>query len=123
MPVSAIAHFTPVVITNLDEAAIVALLETRPYQRFPVARNGAIDGVLLRSEVTQARAENRPMRLLPAVSARPHQTIRECQALLIESTCGMIVITDKPHGSPLAVVTLHDLLRAQAAISERAGDA
>jgi CIC family chloride channel protein len=33
----------------------------------------------------------------------------------------MIVITDHAHGLPLAVMTLHDLLRAQAAISEREG--
>jgi len=119
LPISAIAHFQPVVLASTDEAAVVAVLDTRPYQRFPVTKNGTIDGILLRAEVTQARREKRPLRLLPAVSARPSQTIRECQALLIESSCGMIVISADPQGLPLAVVTLHDLLRAQAAISER----
>jgi CIC family chloride channel protein len=33
----------------------------------------------------------------------------------------LIVVTDHAHGVPLAVVTLHDLLRAQTAISEREG--
>jgi len=55
------------------------------------------------------------------VTANPSQTIRQCQALLIESACGLIIIADPAEGRPLAVVTLHDLLRAQAAISEREG--
>jgi CIC family chloride channel protein len=41
--------------------------------------------------------------------------------LLIESVSGLIVITDTDQGRPLAVVTLHDLLRAQTAISDREG--
>ncbi len=120
LPISAIAQFDPVVITSLDEVAVVAVLDAKPYQRFPVTRDGHLDGVLVRTEFAQARTEQRPVRLLPAVSARPSQTIRECQALLIGSPCGLIVITD-PQGLALAVVTLHDLLRAQTAISEREG--
>jgi CIC family chloride channel protein len=121
LPISAIAHFQPVVVTNLEEASLAAILETTPYRRFPVATDGVLDGVLLRTDCEQARKEKRAVRLLPAVTARPGQTIRECQALLIESTCGLIVITDTDRGQPLAVVTLHDLLRAQAAIGEREG--
>ena len=121
LPISAIAQFEPVVLASLDDAAIAGVLEAKPYQRFPVTKNGNLDGILLRTEVSQARAEQRPVRVLPAVSARPSQTIRECQALLIGSPCGLIVITDQVRGVPLAVVTLHDLLRAQTAISEREG--
>lgn len=121
LPISAIAHFDPVIVTDLDEAKRRAILEGAPYQRFPVATAGLVEGILLRADAEQARVEKRAVRLLPAVTARPSQTIRECQALLIESTCGLIVITDTAGGRPLAVVTLHDLLRAQAAISEREG--
>lgn len=121
LPVSAIAQFDPVVLTSLEEETITPVLDAKPYQRFPVTREGILDGVLERSEFIQAREEQRPVRLLPAASARPSQTIRECQVLLIGSACGMIVITDNPKGIPLAVVTLHDLLRAQTAISEREG--
>lgn len=121
LPISAIAQFQPVVLAGIDDDAVTAVLEAKPYERFPVTREGKLDGVLLRAEVTRARAEQRAVRLLPAVSARPSQTIRECQALLISSPCGMIVITDHAEGVPLAMVTLHDLLRAQTAISEREG--
>lgn len=121
LPVSAIAHFQPVVVTDLEEMNLAAVLEKTPYQRFPVATNGVLEGILLRTDCELARKEKRAVRLLPAVTARPSQTIRQCQALLIESTCGLIVITDTDQGRPLAVVTLHDLLRTQAAISEREG--
>jgi CIC family chloride channel protein len=121
LPVSAIAHFTPIVLSTLDETAVAEALATSPYQRFPVTKEGMLDGILLRTEATQAQVEHRAVRLLPAVTARPDQTIRECQSLLIESPCGMIVITDIQQGIPLAVVTLHDLLRAQTAVSEREG--
>jgi CIC family chloride channel protein len=121
LPVSAIAQFAPVVLSALDDETIDSLLARHPYQRFPVIRDGLLAGILLRAEVAQARMERRAMRLLPPVSARPGQSIRDCQALLIDSPCGLLVISDQPRGIPLAVVTLHDLLRAQAAISEREG--
>jgi CIC family chloride channel protein len=41
------------------------------------------------------------------------------QTLLIESDEAMVVITDREGGQPLAVVTLHDLLRAQLAMAGR----
>jgi CIC family chloride channel protein len=121
LPVSAIAHFQPVVLTDLENGSLADALEKTPYQRYPVARDGKLDGILLRKDFEQARTENRPVTLVPAVTARPSQTIRECQILLLESVSGLIVITDTDQGRTLAVVTLHDLLRAQTAISDREG--
>jgi CBS domain-containing protein len=37
----------------------------------------------------------------------------------IEETSGFIVLSDTPTGHVLGVVTLHDILRAQLAMSER----
>ena len=39
---------------------------------------------------------------------------------LIESNSMIVVLLDRPGGQVLGVVTLHDLLRAQAAMSEAA---
>jgi len=123
LPISAIAHFQPVILTTLEPGPLADLLSKSPYQRYPVAQHGTLDGILLRTDFEQAQADHRPVSLVPAVTALPSQTIRECQMLLIESVCGLIVITDTDTdgGRPLAVVTLHDLLRAQAAISDREG--
>ncbi len=121
LPISAIAQFEPVVLTGIDEKTVSTVLEGHPYQRFPVTKGRNLDGILERSEFALAQADRRPVRLEPAITARPSQTIRQCQALLIESSTGLIVITDQPGGIPLAVVTLHDLLRAQTAIGDREG--
>jgi CIC family chloride channel protein len=121
LPISAIAHFQPVVIENLNSEAITLALGKTPYDRFPVVKDGALSGIMLRSEVVLAETEGRAPRPIPAVSAKPSQTVRQCQALLIESTCGLIVIVDETRGLPLAVVTLHDLLRAQVAMTDREG--
>jgi chloride channel protein, CIC family len=121
LPISAIAHFQPVVIENPNPESIAETLAKSPYDRFPVVKDGALTGILLRSEVVLAETEGRAARPIPAVSAKPSQTIRQCQALLIESECGLVVVVDDARGLPLAVVTLHDLLRAQTAISDREG--
>jgi CIC family chloride channel protein len=121
LPISAIAQFEPIVLDSVDLPLIAPVFRAKPYGRFPVAYDGRLHGILERTEFEEAAEEQRPVKLLPAFCARPSQSIRECQALLIESGCGMIVLTDQVQGRPLAVVTLHDLLRAQTSISEREG--
>ncbi len=49
-----------------------------------------------------------------------NQSVAELQARLIESNSMIVVLLDRPGGQVLGVVTLHDLLRAQAAMSEAA---
>jgi hypothetical protein len=49
----------------------------------------------------------------------PRRAIREAQTLLLESIDTMLVITDETSGQVIAVVTLHDLLRAQLAFAEK----
>ena len=46
---------------------------------------------------------------------------RGSQDLLIESPTHTLLLTDQPDGNPLAIVTLHDILRAQVAMSDREG--
>lgn len=122
LPISAIARSNPSILSNLESETIDALLEANPYRRFPVIFDGKIQGVLLRTEATTAQKEKRVVRLLAAVAARPSQSIRECQSLLIESPSGLLLISEQADGLPTAVVTLHDLLRAQTLICEREGD-
>jgi len=122
LPISAIAHFEPVVLDKLDETTLAGMLESKPYRCFPVVRDGKLVGLVGRAEMENAMKEKRKVRLLPPATVRPSHTIREAQAQLIESAAGLVVITDVANdGRPLGVVTLHDLLRAQAAISEREG--
>ena len=113
LPVSAIASFQPVTIHSLETNEISALLKAYPYQRFPVESGGWLAGVLTRKEAVLALAENRPPRLEPATTCLREQTIRDLQRLLIESASQFVVVLDRPGGTILGLVTLHDLLRAE----------
>jgi CIC family chloride channel protein len=113
LPVSAIANFRPVVAGDLDPAEIRKLLQAHPYQRFPVASAGKLAGILTRKEAEAALTEKRAPRLEPATTCLPGQTIRQLQALLIESSTGLVVLTAADGQAVLGVVTLHDLLRAE----------
>ena len=92
-----------------------------PYSRFPVVEGGRLTGILNRAEIQIALDRGAAPKAGVAYDVRPWQVIREIQNLLIESEDGIVVVTDRENGNPIAVVTLHDLLRAQLAISEREG--
>ena len=113
LPVSAIANFQPVVLLNPGAAEIQKALKAHPYQRFPVAKEGRLAGILTRKEAEAALAEKRLPRLEAAITCLPGQSIRQLQALLIESTTHLVVLTDAEGQNVLGLVTLHDLLRAE----------
>jgi chloride channel protein, CIC family len=120
LPISAIAHFDPVVVEGLESHGLREALE-HSYRRFPVTNAGRLIGILSRAEIEAALEGKRALRPSPASVAHPGQFVREVQDLLIQSDDGMVVITDREGGRPLAVVTLHDVLRTQLAMSEREG--
>jgi chloride channel protein, CIC family len=119
LPVSAIANFSPVLLKDLSRETVEASLKQHPYLAFPVILDKQLAGVLSRAEAERALRENREPRLEPAVTCRPNQSIRELQLLLIESTTGVVILTDRPGGRVLGLVTLHDLFRAEVSIAER----
>jgi CIC family chloride channel protein len=117
LPVAAIANFHPVTVAELGSAEIRSLLRAHPYQRFPVVASGTVTGILTRKEAEAALVAERAPKLEPAVTCPRDQSVAELQARLIESHSMMVVLLDRPGGQVLGVVTLHDLLRAQAAMS------
>ena len=120
LPVSALANFKPVAVSDLSSTALTQLLERHPYGRFPVVLDGELKGIAVRAQITAASASGQPLKFEPAITCRPGQSIRESQALLIQSTTGAIAITDDAN-KLLGIVTLHDLLRAQLGVAEREG--
>jgi CIC family chloride channel protein len=117
LPVSAIANFHPVIISDLSPENLRTHFETHPMERFPVVVGNELKGILTRKETTSALAEKRAFKLDAVVTCRTNQTIRELQGLLIESTSQLVVVLDAS-GKVLGVVTLHDLLRAEVALGK-----
>jgi CIC family chloride channel protein len=118
LPVAAIANFHPVTAGHLGSSEVEKLLRAHPYERFPVVDNGTVRGILTRKEAQAALTGKRAPRLEPAVTCLRDQSVAELQTRLIESNSMMVVLLDRPGGHVLGLVTLHDLLRAQAAMSE-----
>ncbi len=119
LPVSAIANFKPVLVGDTSEVALRGLLERHPYRNFPVVENGELKGIAMRREIESALVEHRLLRIEPARTCTPSDSIGDAQRQLVESTTGTVVIIRNEDGHLLAFLTLHDLLRAQIAISER----
>jgi CIC family chloride channel protein len=112
LPVAAILSAAPVVLSDLAPATIEETLKAHPYSRFPVESAGKLEGILTRTEAAAAVTENRAIRLEPATTCRPDQTIRELQTLLISSSTNFVIVTNGD-GKIQGVITLHDLLRAE----------
>jgi len=121
LPISALANFKPVVASDLSAKALSELLEQHPYRHFPVMDDGRLKGIASRAEIAAALKEQRQLNVKEAVTCRPHQSIRESQAQLIQSATGTLVITDESESKLLGIMTLHDLVRAQLAVAEREG--
>ena len=119
LPISAIAQFEPVVIEDLSVGTLKDLLRQHPYRYFPVVESGRLKGIAVRAEVEAAIGQSRSVNIEPAITCRPGEIIREMQNCFIDGNTGFIVLSDSPDGRVLGVVTLHDVLRAQVAMSER----
>ena len=119
LPISAIASFKPTVIADLAEPALAQILFAHPYRRFPVVIGGQLKGIASRTEIESALAAHRPVALDPAPIATPSDTIRDSQVKMIDSPTQTLILSDQPGGNILGIVTLHDVLRAQVAMSDR----
>jgi CIC family chloride channel protein len=116
LPVSEIARTRPIVLPDLERATIQNYLESYPYQRFPLVVRGDIRGILSRRDLKSALSENTVLVPAPPVVCGPDMSVREVGSLLMESQSGMVLVRDSPSGNLITVVTLHDLIRAQAAL-------
>ncbi|HKW30621.1 MAG TPA: chloride channel protein [Verrucomicrobiae bacterium] len=113
LPVSTIANFQPVILNSLEPVEVEKALKANVFTCFPVMHEGKLTGIATQTELAEALAEKRAPKLAPLVRCEPRQTIRQLQALLIESPTGMAVVCEPADGKLLGLVTLHDVLRAQ----------
>lgn len=117
-PVSLLANLKPVIAESLDLKPLQALLLNHPYTQFPVVIGGEIRGVLTRDEATRAIREKRAPVLAEATICRPDVSLRAVQMQLIESKTGFLLLCEQPSATPVGILTLHDILRAQQAAAE-----
>ena len=103
---------------DTSETSLRTLLANHPYQCFPVKINGVLKGVVTRSEIESAVQQKRQPVVKPAAICHNEEKLRNIENKFIQSTTGMVIVVDKDDSSIIGLITLHDLLRAQAAIME-----
>lgn len=116
LPVSAIANPRPVVVTDLSAPALRAVVDRYPFAHFPVVREGRLEGIVDRAAIAAALGSGAEPALHKASTCHPDQTVREVGDKFIESPANILVVVDREVGGVVGIITLHDLIRAQAAI-------
>ena len=116
LPISTIANRNPIVATSLDEQNLRELVEKHPYRAFPVLMDGKLQGIITREAIDKALKEQNQPPIEDAVTCRIDQTVHVVADAFIASPSGVIVLTDPATKTLAGIITLHDLLRAQASI-------
>ncbi len=117
LPLVTIASKRPVVITDWSAESLSAMLIQHPYNMFPARTEDGLRCVS-RVELEAAVKENRQPSTEQVGIARPEQVVREISDIFIQTRSGMILIIDPETDQVTGLLTLHDILRAQAALME-----
>ena len=118
MPVAALANKKIVALTSLAPEALKAALAKHPYRCFPVIIDGTLRGVVTRDVVQHALACGTEPELEKPVIFLAHQSLKEVEPQMIAATAGLFLVAKTEGEAVTGVFTLHDLMRAQAALLE-----
>lgn len=116
LPVSAIANHKPVVIRSLNLERLHEFVDRYPYNCFPVEIDGKLGGVVMRQEILQSILNQEKPPLHRAVTCFPDQPLSEVGNKFIESPVNVLVMVGRAREEIQGIITLHDIIRAQAAI-------
>ncbi len=120
--VSTFANFKPVLVSSLEAETVQAILDRSQHHTYPVSDEaGRIQGVVERDDLIRLVATGEEPNVHPATTASPDTTIGEIQRQLVEAPLNIVILVDETRQTAIGIFTLHDLLRAQLAESERAG--
>jgi CIC family chloride channel protein len=118
LPVSAIYNPRPVMVRSLLDAELRSAIERFPYASFPILINGKLEGVVRRSQIEEAFLTKEQPEVHPAITCYLDQTVREIGNKFLESPANILIVLDRNDKSIRGIITLHDLIRAQAAVHQ-----
>ncbi|HVN71738.1 MAG TPA: chloride channel protein [Desulfomonilia bacterium] len=118
LPISSIANPHPIMVGDLSGDHLNQILEKHPYNCFPVRIADNEIGIITRKQMESIIKDRTVPDIPKAVFCYPDQTVKDVGNKFIESPSGVIVLIDEETGNITGIVTLHDLLRAQASILE-----
>jgi CIC family chloride channel protein len=116
LPVSAIANPRPVVITDLSPHTLKSAADRHPFAHFPLVSDGCLKGIVSRSDILSALLADGTPEVRRAVTCHPDESVREIGDKFIDSPANILVVVSRGGEAVVGIITLHDLLRAQASI-------
>jgi CIC family chloride channel protein len=117
LPVSAIANPRPVIIRNMLLNNLHQAIDRYPYNNFPVEIDGKLKGIVTRQQILESLINKETPEIRKVVTCFSDQTVREIGDKFVESPANVLVVVDKENEEAIrGIITLHDLIRAQASI-------
>jgi CIC family chloride channel protein len=116
LPVSAIANPQVASIRELSEQRLREAVDQYPYQSFPVIQDGKLLGIFNRQEILEALLRHDMPDIHKPMTCYLDQTVREVGNKFLKSTSNILVVLRRENNSVAGVITLHDLIRAQAGL-------
>lgn len=114
LPLSAVANPKPVFLEDFSIKAMQELVDRFPYNFFPVIEKGVLTGIVSRQDLVDGiKTGTRPMQK-KAVICTPGETIHEASQKFITHSVSLVLVGDSKSGKVSGLLTLHDLIRAQA---------
>jgi len=116
LPISAIASPNPVGLHDLTDDEMQNVLEAYPYSAFPVFSGGIVKGVITRQQIEHALYTKKTPRIHKMGFCYADQTVKEVGNKFVESAAHVLIVLERGTDRIQGIITLHDLIRAQAAI-------
>jgi CIC family chloride channel protein len=116
LPVLAIANPAPVMLNGLGEDEMREKLDRFPFNSFPLLAGDRVKGIVTRQDMQQAILSHGVPEVRHAALCFPDQTVRDIGRKFLESSAYVLVVVDRETKAIRGIITLHDLIRAQAAI-------
>jgi len=116
-PIATIAAFKPVTVNTTARKELLSIVEEHPYRFFPLVRGNKLEGLISRESVLEGSEEQVAPQAVH--TALPNTPIKEAVNRMVADTAHLLVLVGEQDGPPIGVVTLHDVLRAQAQITDQ----
>jgi CIC family chloride channel protein len=118
LPVSAIANPKPVAVRKLEMKALKEIIDRYPYAYFPVLLDGRLEGIVTREDIERALLAGALPEIQPAITCFPDQPVREIGDKFIAAPVSALMVVNRDSGAVIGIITLHDLIRAQASFQQ-----
>ncbi|MDI6697449.1 MAG: chloride channel protein [Candidatus Saccharicenans sp.] len=118
LPVSAIANYRPVAVHSLSSDELRKAIKKYPYNNFPFIENGQVNGILNRDKIKAFLSGEMPLEIWPAAFCYEDETIEEVGNRFLECPANILLVRRRDDSNLVGVITLHDLIRAQASVEE-----